>query len=110
MPLCQVAGNPEPEGGAYAHVTGHANLSATSLNDGLANGEAEACSLDKVVELDETLEHGGLLVLGDAGTRILTIEVESVDALALLLAIADADVALAGVLDGIGDYGKEFDE
>ena len=68
-------GYPEPEGGADAFVARDANLSATLIDDGLTDGQSEACALDEVVELDETLEHGILLVFWNARSRVLAIEI-----------------------------------
>ena len=90
-----------------------ADVSRGLVDDGLADGEAEACALYEVVELDETLEDGGLLLLGNTGTGVFAVEIHALSAIVImshfslfisrLLAIADTDVSLVGVLDGIGD-------
>ena len=54
------------------------DTSATALYDVLADGETQTGTLHKVVELDEAFENGGLLVLGNAGTCILAIEIIAV--------------------------------
>ena len=55
------------------------DLAVAAVDDGLADGEAEARALHVVVELDETLEDGRLLVLGDAGAGVLAVKVEPPD-------------------------------
>ena len=87
--VCIGTGNPEPEGGAKAlALGGDAYLTHTAVSDGLADGEAEASALDEVVELDEAFEDGGLLLLRDAGTRVLAIEIEAFSFAPLLLTVA----------------------
>ena len=74
----QLSRYPEPEGGSDAYFALDAYLAVTLLDDGLTDGEAETSALDKVVELDEALKYRCLLLLGDAGTRVFAIEVETV--------------------------------
>ena len=57
---------------------GDTDLSATTFCNGLTDAEAQTRTLHEVVELDETLKHTGLLLLGNTGTGILTIEVDTV--------------------------------
>ena len=65
----------------------------------MADTQAKTRALHEVVELDEALEHAGLLLLGNTGTGVLAIEVDTL----LLLAIAHLDMTLMGVLHGIGN-------
>ena len=51
-----------------------ADVSCGLVDDGLADGEAEACALYEVGEFDESLEDAGLHLLGDAGTRVETVD------------------------------------
>ncbi len=71
-------GNPAPEGGAVARtVAADAYGAAATLDDALADGESEAGALNELVELDEAVEDGGLLLLGDAGAGVLAVDVEA---------------------------------
>ena len=74
------------------------DLATGELGDGLADAEAEARTLDKVVEFDEAFKYIGLLVLGNACTGVLAVHVEP----SILIAIAHTDMSLVGVLDSIG--------
>lgn len=69
------------------------------VDDGLTDGETEASTLYEVVELDETLEDGSLLLLGNTCTCVFAIEVETI----IFWSPANTDVPLVGVLDGIGN-------
>ena len=40
----------------------YANMSATFLDDGTADGEAEASALHKIIEFNETVEDAGLFL------------------------------------------------
>ena len=83
----------------------YADVSATLLDDGAADGEAETGALYEVVELDEAFEDAGLLFQRNTCTRVFTIEEDA----AVLLTIAHADMSLVGIFDGIGDeVGKQL--
>ena len=101
---------PDPEGGSSAFsLGGDTNLAVAVISDSLADTEAKACTLHKVVELDKALEDAGLLLLGDACACIFAIEVEPVGFLtailrdASLFAIAHLDMPLVGIFYSIGD-------
>ena len=74
-----------------------ANASATALGNGLADVEAKASSLNVLVEFDKAVEDHFLLLLGDAGSRVLTIDVQSI----LLVAVAHLDVTFLGELHSV---------
>ena len=77
------------------------------LGDGLTDGEAETCTLYIVVEFKEALEELVLHLLGHSIACVFAIEIEALQALTVFLAplfaVADLDMSLMGVLDGIGD-------
>ena len=78
------------------------------IDDGLADTQTETCSLYEVVKFDESLKDTGLLLFGNTGTCVLTIEVETIGFVSAafgnagFFAIAHLDVTLVGVLHGIG--------
>ena len=74
-----------------------------AVDDGFADGKSKARTLHVVVQLDKAFEDSLLLVLGNARTGVLAIEVESGFRVALFPTIAHTDVTLLGVLDGISD-------
>ena len=55
-----------------------ADVAVAALGDVLTDGQAKTRTLDKVVEFDEALEDAGLLLFGDAGTCVQTIEQQSI--------------------------------
>ena len=77
---------------------GDTDLSATTFCNGLTDTEPQTRTLHEVVELDKTLKHTGLFLLGNTGAGILTIEVDTI----VLLSVAHLDMALVGVLHGVG--------
>ena len=79
-----------------------AYLALACIGNGLTDAQTETRALYVVVQLDEALEHLLLVFLGNTGTGVLAIDVETRLALALLLAITHANVALLGVLHGVG--------
>jgi hypothetical protein len=101
--LFLLCGYPEPECGAFVQFTIHAYLTLALVDDSLADRESETGALNVVVELDKAFKDAIKLVLGNASTCVLAIDVESLTSLTLLGAIAHTDMPLLGVLDGIGD-------
>ena len=79
------------------------DIALAAVDDGFADGKSEARTLHVVIQLDKAFEDSLLLVLGNARTGVLAIEVESGLGVALFPTIAHTDVTLLGVLDGISD-------
>ena len=97
---------------AFAFGT-DAYLAAAGIGKGLADTEAEAGALDKIVYLEETLEYLRLGFFADAGTGVFAVKVKSIVLLTIgcsagLGAVAKLDVALLGVLNGIGNKIKYY--
>ena len=73
-----MAGHPYPECGAMSFAIALDTDAATAaFGNGLADVQPKAGALNELVELDETVEDGGLLLLGDACACVLTVDVET---------------------------------
>ena len=73
-----LAGNPAPEGGAVTQAFAvDANGTAAMFDYALADGEAQSGALYELVELDKAVEDLCLLLLRNAGTRVLAVDVEA---------------------------------
>ena len=55
-----------------------------------------------VIEFHKAFEHLCLVFLGNTGTSVLAVHIESVAPFALLISVAYLDMSLLGVLHGIG--------
>ena len=53
-------------------------MTVTAICDGLTDAEAQSCTLYEVIQLHETLKYTGLLLLGDTGAGVFTIEQQTV--------------------------------
>lgn len=99
--------NPEPESGAFTHLTADTDLSLAALHDILTDRQTKTRALHEFVEFDETLEDGILLSLRDTAAGVLAIEVKSCFLLTVqlscLLPVTDTDMSFCGVFDSIRD-------
>ena len=70
---------PKPERAAVPKAgADNADGATATLGDGLTDGETHTSALHKLVQLHETLKHGGLLVQRNALTSVLAVDVEAV--------------------------------
>ena len=77
----------------------YTNLTMTCNGDGLTNGESQTSALNEVVQFDETIEDLLLMLFGNTGTSVFAVDVQ----LPVVVTVAHLDVALMGVLHGVGD-------
>ena len=90
---------PYPECGTLAFTfTLYADAPSATVGNALADAEAESGALHIVVQLYEALEYDTLLLLGDAGTCVLTVHAYAT----ILIAVAHLDMPLMGVFHGVG--------
>ena len=100
--------NPEPEFRTFIHFALYADVAMAGGDDGLTDGEAEACALHKLVELDETIENCFLLVVGDACSGVFAEGIDAHLTVALLQAIAYPDAALLRVFQCVAHKIAEY--
>ena len=96
---------PEPESGAMSLSVGdNTDITIAPFSNRLTYTESETRTLHKVIKLNETLEDCFLLVLRDASTRVLTIEIDTT----VLLMVTHFDMSRLGIFHGIGGEVCEY--
>lgn len=101
-------GHPYPEGGAFTFTIAFDSDAATAaFGNRLADVESEAGALNEFIELDEALEDGGLLFLGDSCACVFAVDVESGGGCCAFGVggglVSHPDMSLLCVLDSVDD-------